>query len=113
MPLLDKVGTEGLAVLYEGSVATRSDHANFYRKQVPVLFFFTGTHADYHRPGDHAEKINYEGLMSIGAIVHGVGRALADGQAVPYKAPPEGGGLASGLPGSNPATVIKRVPAKE
>ena len=113
MPLLDRVGTAGLAVLYEASVATRSDHASFYRKQVPVLFFFTGTHTDYHRPSDHADKINWDGLMSIGGIVHGVARELADGYAVPYKAPPEGGGLAGGLPGSNPDTVVKRVPAKE
>lgn len=113
MPLLDEIGTAGLEVLYEGSVATRSDHANFYKKNIPVLFFFTGTHVDYHRPTDHAEKINYDGLMKIGGIVHGVTRALADGHAVPYKPPPEKGGLSSGLPGSDPATVIKRVPAKE
>ncbi|WAS93345.1 M20/M25/M40 family metallo-hydrolase [Nannocystis punicea] len=109
MPLLDKVGTAGLSVLYEASVATRSDHASFYKKNLPVLFFFTGTHADYHRPGDHADKINYDGLMAIGSLVHGVARAVADGLPVTYKAPPEGGGLASGLPGSNPDTVVKRV----
>ena len=113
MPLLDRVGTAGLSVLYEASVATRSDHASFYKKQVPVLFFFTGTHADYHRPSDHVEKINFDGLTAIGGIVGGVAQALADGYAVPYKAPPAGGGLANGLPGSNPDTVVKRVPAKE
>jgi hypothetical protein len=37
-----------------------SDHSSFYAKQVPVLFFFTGTHEDYHKPSDTAEKINYE-----------------------------------------------------
>ncbi|MDC0722161.1 M20/M25/M40 family metallo-hydrolase [Nannocystis bainbridge] len=109
MPLLDRLGTAGLSVLYEASVATRSDHASFYKKSLPVLFFFTGTHADYHRPGDHADKINYDGLVAIGTLVGGVARAVADGLPVPYKAPPEGGGLASGLPGSNPDTVVKRV----
>ncbi len=113
MPLLDQIGPRGLSVLYEASVATRSDHASFYRKRVPVLFFFTGTHADYHRPGDEAGKINLEGLVTIGGIVHDVTRAVADGLPVAYKEPPEGGGLAGGLPGSNPATVIKRVLAKE
>jgi hypothetical protein len=113
MPLLDKVGTAGLEVLYEGSVASRSDHASFYKKNLPVLFFFTGTHTDYHRPTDHADKINYDGLLAIGSIVHGVARALADGHAVPYKQPPPSGGIASGLPGTNPDTVVKRVPAKE
>jgi membrane-associated protease RseP (regulator of RpoE activity) len=37
-----------------------SDHSSFYSKQVPVLFFFTGTHDDYHKPSDTADKINYE-----------------------------------------------------
>jgi hypothetical protein len=36
-----------------------SDHSSFYAKQVPVLFFFTGTHDDYHKPSDTADKINY------------------------------------------------------
>lgn len=35
-----------------------SDHASFFHKNIPVLFFFTGTHADYHRPSDTWEKIN-------------------------------------------------------
>ncbi|MGB7070566.1 MAG: M20/M25/M40 family metallo-hydrolase [Pyrinomonadaceae bacterium] len=42
-----------------------SDHSSFYGKQIPVLFFFTGTHIDYHKPSDTAEKINYEGLAKI------------------------------------------------
>lgn len=37
-----------------------SDHSSFYSKQIPVLFFFTGTHDDYHKPSDTADKINYE-----------------------------------------------------
>jgi hypothetical protein len=35
-----------------------SDHSSFYGKEIPVLFFFTGTHSDYHRPSDDADKIN-------------------------------------------------------
>lgn len=37
-----------------------SDHSSFYAKQIPVLFFWTGTHEDYHKPSDTADKINYE-----------------------------------------------------
>ena len=37
-----------------------SDHSSFYAKQIPVLFFWTGTHDDYHKPSDTADKINYE-----------------------------------------------------
>ena len=36
-----------------------SDHSSFYGKQIPVLFFWTGTHNDYHKPSDTADKINY------------------------------------------------------
>lgn len=42
-----------------------SDHASFYSKQLPVLALFTGTHNDYHRPSDDADKINYEGMARI------------------------------------------------
>ena len=42
-----------------------SDHTSFYRKDIPVLFFFTGLHTDYHKPGDDAEKINYIGEAKI------------------------------------------------
>jgi len=37
-----------------------SDHSSFYSKQIPVLFFWTGTHADYHKPSDTYDKINYD-----------------------------------------------------
>jgi aminopeptidase YwaD len=37
-----------------------SDHSSFYAKKVPVLFIWTGTHEDYHKPSDTADKINYE-----------------------------------------------------
>ena len=42
-----------------------SDHTSFYRKDIPVLFFFTGTHGDYHKPSDDADKINYAGQLKI------------------------------------------------
>lgn len=42
-----------------------SDHTSFYRKDIPVLFFFTGIHADYHKPTDDYDKINYIGELNI------------------------------------------------
>jgi hypothetical protein len=42
-----------------------SDHTSFYRKDIPVLFFFTGLHTDYHKPSDDAELINYDGVVKI------------------------------------------------
>jgi aminopeptidase YwaD len=46
-----------------------SDHSSFYAKQIPVLFFWTGTHADYHKPSDTADKINYEDEARILGLV--------------------------------------------
>ncbi|HKR58329.1 MAG TPA: M20/M25/M40 family metallo-hydrolase [Pyrinomonadaceae bacterium] len=46
-----------------------SDHSSFYAKQVPVLFFWTGTHEDYHKPSDTADKINYEDESRILGVV--------------------------------------------
>jgi aminopeptidase YwaD len=42
-----------------------SDHTSFYRKDIPVLFFFTGLHADYHKPSDDFDKINYLGELKV------------------------------------------------
>jgi aminopeptidase YwaD len=42
-----------------------SDHTSFYRKEIPVLFFFTGLHSDYHKPTDDYDKINYLGELTI------------------------------------------------
>ena len=46
-----------------------SDHSSFYSKQVPVLFFFTGTHNDYHKPSDTFDKINYTDEARILSLV--------------------------------------------
>jgi hypothetical protein len=51
-----------------------SDHSSFYSKQIPVLFFWTGTHDDYHKPSDTAHKINYEGEARIVAFVERIVR---------------------------------------
>jgi len=42
-----------------------SDHSSFYAKDIPVLFFFTGTHQDYHKPSDDIDKINFTGMKKV------------------------------------------------
>ena len=46
-----------------------SDHSSFYAKQIPVLFFWTGSHEDYHKPSDTADKINYADEARILGLV--------------------------------------------
>lgn len=53
-----------------------SDHSSFYSKQVPVLFFWTGTHNDYHKPSDTFEKINYNDEAQILTMVARIVRHL-------------------------------------
>jgi hypothetical protein len=49
-----------------------SDHTSFYLKSIPVLFFFTGIHSDYHRPSDQADKINYTGELEVVHLVYAI-----------------------------------------
>jgi hypothetical protein len=49
-----------------------SDHAEFYGKDIPVLFLFTGLHSDYHRPSDDWEKLNYPGEEKIVRLVYNI-----------------------------------------
>jgi aminopeptidase YwaD len=76
-----------------------SDHASFYAKQIPVLFFFTGSHEDYHKPSDTAEKINYEGQAQVVAFVADIVRALDRQTARPAYAATRGqaGGRSTGF----------------
>ena len=51
------------------SFYTRSDHYNFAKENIPVIFYFNGTHEDYHKPTDTADKINYELLSKRTRLV--------------------------------------------
>ncbi len=50
---------------YDSAGVGPSDHTSFYLKNIPVLFFFTGLHTDYHKPSDDADKINIEGEAKL------------------------------------------------
>jgi hypothetical protein len=54
-----------------------SDQMSFYTAGVPVLHFFTGTHGDYHKPSDTADKINFGGAAQTGRIVSAITLAAA------------------------------------
>jgi hypothetical protein len=47
----------------------RSDHYNFAEKGIPAIFYFNGTHDDYHRPSDTVEKIDFDKMAKIGKLV--------------------------------------------
>jgi hypothetical protein len=55
-----------------------SDHQSFYVRDIPVLFFFTGTHDDYHKPSDTADKINVEGVKEVAQFVREIAVSVAN-----------------------------------
>lgn len=64
-PMMDAVKKKDFSIKVDSSGTGPSDHTSFYRKDIPVLFFFTGLHSDYHKPSDDADKINYVGMLKI------------------------------------------------
>ena len=60
------------------SFYTRSDHYSYAAKGIPIAFFFTGTHRDYHAVGDHADKIIYPKLTTIAQLVYQSGFNVAN-----------------------------------
>lgn len=65
----------------------RSDHYNFAKRGVPVLFFFNGTHADYHQPSDSPDKIDAEKEARIVKLVYHVGQAVGNAAKRPVMKP--------------------------
>lgn len=55
-----------------------SDHSSFYGKNIPVLFYFTGAHPDYHTPKDTWDKINYKGMVMISALIFNMAEELSN-----------------------------------
>ncbi len=69
-PLLTEANTRhGLELSLGESGFGPSDHASFYKRNIPVLFFLTGSHPDYHRPSDTPDKINYAGERQVLALI--------------------------------------------
>jgi hypothetical protein len=63
---------------YSAGGYAASDHTSFVTKQVPVLFFFSGLHSDYHKPSDTWEKINPHGAAELLAMVSDIASELAN-----------------------------------
>lgn len=59
-----------LIVKFDSTGSGPSDHASFYRANIPVQFFFTGSHPDYHKISDDADKINYDAQKDIVKLIY-------------------------------------------
>lgn len=63
--ILEEKNAQGIQVKGRESGVGPSDHTSFYLKNIPVLHFFTGQHAHYHKPSDDAEILNYVGIIEV------------------------------------------------
>ena len=75
--VLSKTSTP-LLTHYDSAGTGPSDHASFYRKDMPVLFLFTGSHSDYHKATDDADKINYEAQKDVVRLVQNIIKTTDD-----------------------------------
>ncbi|MDQ3014042.1 MAG: M28 family peptidase, partial [Acidobacteriota bacterium] len=61
----------------------RSDHFNYARKGIPIIFYFDGVHEDYHQAGDHVEKIDFDKMEKVTRTVFATMWKLANASARP------------------------------
>ena len=88
----------GVTIEVRGTPWTPSDHTRFYGAGVPVLFFFTGGHDDYHRPSDTPDRIDADGMARVAAVAARAVERLAAAPRPAYArvAPPTPRGAAAG-----------------
>lgn len=83
------------------SIYTRSDHYSYAAKGVPIVFYFTGLHPDYHRPSDTVDKILFDKIQRIAQLAYGTGLRVANSEKAPVKdnqGPRAGKGFKGKLP---------------
>ncbi|MDX2248869.1 MAG: M28 family peptidase [Bacteroidia bacterium] len=80
-PALESLSCYDLKITTTESGVGPSDHTSFYLKDIPVLHFFSGTHKDYHKPSDDADKVNYAGMTEIIAYIESlIGELDSEGE---------------------------------
>ncbi|HLQ79318.1 MAG TPA: M28 family peptidase, partial [Terriglobia bacterium] len=90
----------GMQITYSSSGHEGSDHISFDGKHIPILFFFSGLHSDYHRPSDTSDKINSKGAVQILELVAMSAQRLANSSTRPlytevHEEKPANAGIAS------------------
>jgi hypothetical protein len=84
-PILETANqTLGLDIDYAGTkYSGNSDHHPFFTRDIPMMFFFTGTHEDYHQRSDHADKLAYDRMEKIVRLGYHVVAPVAAGTVTP------------------------------
>ncbi len=84
-----------------------SDHASFYSDNIPVFYFTTGAHDEYHTPADDADKINYTGEVAVLDMVYDLASTIANGERLTFR---ESGSKQSARYGRNMKVTLGIVP---
>jgi predicted metalloprotease with PDZ domain len=71
-------------VKFDSSGIGPSDHTSFYLQNIPVLFFFTGPHKDYHKPTDDVDKINFVGEFRVMQYVEDILKETNNSKKIPF-----------------------------
>ncbi|MGE0588028.1 MAG: M20/M25/M40 family metallo-hydrolase [Cyclobacteriaceae bacterium] len=82
--MINKANTDSLQLVFRESGVGPSDHTSFYLQDLPVLHFFTGQHSDYHKPGDDAEKLNYDGMVKVAEMIELIAAGLDEGDKLAF-----------------------------
>lgn len=72
----------GLLLDFTWEIRPDSDHQSFFARNVPFVMLHTGTHEDYHRPSDDAEKVNTDGMTQVSQLLFNIVDELAEMPAV-------------------------------
>jgi len=108
----DAAQKEGVTAELLGNPHGPSDHSRFYDAGVPVLFFYTGGHGDYHRPTDTADKINPAGMARLSAVaVRIIERLAGDGARPVYAQVPRPAGRRAPPSGAAPGGAFLGIAA--
>lgn len=76
---------EDFKLTMDSSGVGPTDHTSFYLKNYPVLSFFTGSHSDYHKPTDDADKLNYAGMVDIHRYIYSILEDLENEASYPFE----------------------------
>ena len=82
-PLPFTINREWDSTTHPEHIYERSDHFNYARKGIPIVFFTTGMHDDYHQPSDEPSKIDYEKMARVARLMRDVAVAVANSAARP------------------------------
>lgn len=87
--LVNGVSDKTLELRLDSTAGNTGDQLSFYKKEIPVLLFYTGNNADYHKATDDADKINYDGELRIAKYINRIIEATDGKGKIAYVKAPE------------------------